>query len=142
MYDLIILGGGPGGYVSAIIGAKKGLKVLLVEKDRVGGVCLNRGCIPTKTMIHYAKLLEKVNSSIKSNIFGDLRYLRNSIIHHRGIALREVEKCKIFSWYKQNDEIFIDGDQMEEIVSTIKESNLDIYSIEERGQERGPRKGS
>ena len=69
MYDLIILGGGPGGYVSAIIGAKKGLKVLLVEKDRVGGVCLNRGCIPTKTMIHYAKLLEKVNSSIKSNIF-------------------------------------------------------------------------
>ena len=73
MYDLIILGGGPGGYVAAILGLKKGLKVLLIEKDKVGGVCLNRGCIPTKTMIHYAKLLEKVNSSVKSGIFeGDL----------------------------------------------------------------------
>ena len=73
MYDLIILGGGPGGYVAAILGLKKGLNVLLIEKDKVGGVCLNRGCIPTKTMIHYAKLFEKVNSSVKSGIFeGDL----------------------------------------------------------------------
>ncbi len=66
---------------------------------------------------------------IKSDIFGDLRYLRNSIIHHQGVALPDVEKCKIFNWYKANDEIFINGDQMEDIISAIKDSKLDLYYL-------------
>jgi hypothetical protein len=66
---------------------------------------------------------------IKSDILGDLRHIRNSIIHHRGIALPEIERCKIFSWYKENDNIFIDGDQMEDIVSAIKEANLELYYV-------------
>ena len=69
MYDLIVLGGGPGGYVATILAAKKGLNVLLVEKNRVGGVCLNKGCIPTKTMIHYVKVKEKVDASVKNGVF-------------------------------------------------------------------------
>ena len=52
MYDLIVIGGGPGGYTAAIRGAQKGLKVLCVEKDALGGTCLNRGCIPTKCYIY------------------------------------------------------------------------------------------
>lgn len=55
MYDLIIIGGGPGGYVSAERAGKAGLKTLLFEKENLGGVCLNRGCIPTKTLLHCAK---------------------------------------------------------------------------------------
>jgi dihydrolipoamide dehydrogenase len=56
MYDLAVIGGGPGGYVAAICGAQQGLKTLLVEKDALGGTCLNRGCIPTKCFIHDTKL--------------------------------------------------------------------------------------
>jgi len=48
MFDLIIIGAGPGGYVAALEAGRKGLKTLLIEKESVGGVCLNRGCIPTK----------------------------------------------------------------------------------------------
>lgn len=55
-YDVIVLGGGPGGYVAAIKAAQLGARVALVEKEKLGGVCLNWGCIPTKTMLHTAKL--------------------------------------------------------------------------------------
>ena len=50
MYDLVILGGGPGGLRAAELAAAAGMKPLLIEKDRLGGVCLNRGCIPTKAL--------------------------------------------------------------------------------------------
>ena len=50
LYDVIIIGGGPGGYVAAIRAAQLGGRVALVEMERVGGCCLNRGCIPTKTL--------------------------------------------------------------------------------------------
>ena len=55
-YDLIVLGGGPGGYRAAERAGAMGKSVLLIEKDRLGGVCLNRGCIPTKSLLHAAKL--------------------------------------------------------------------------------------
>ncbi len=56
VYDLIVLGAGPGGYVCAVRAAKRGLRVAIVERDRVGGVCLNRGCIPTKVLLEAAAL--------------------------------------------------------------------------------------
>jgi len=52
--DLVVIGAGPGGYTAAIRGAQKGLDVVLVEKEKVGGVCLNHGCIPSKAIIHAA----------------------------------------------------------------------------------------
>jgi dihydrolipoamide dehydrogenase len=55
-YDLIIIGGGPGGYESAFRAAEAGLKTLLVEEQGIGGTCLNRGCIPTKTLMHASEL--------------------------------------------------------------------------------------
>ncbi len=54
-YDLVVIGAGPGGYVSAIRAAQLGAKVLVVEKDACGGTCLNRGCIPTKALYYKAK---------------------------------------------------------------------------------------
>jgi dihydrolipoamide dehydrogenase len=65
--DLIIIGGGPGGYSAAIRGAQRGLKVTLIEENRLGGTCLNRGCIPTKTLLHHADLYASVS---RSKIFG------------------------------------------------------------------------
>lgn len=55
--QLIIIGGGPGGYTAAIRGAQLGAKVTLIEKDLVGGTCLNRGCIPTKTLYRTAEIM-------------------------------------------------------------------------------------
>lgn len=56
MYDLIIIGAGPGGYVAAERAGAKGLKVLLIENRKLGGVCLNEGCIPSKTLLNSAKI--------------------------------------------------------------------------------------
>ncbi len=56
--DLVVVGGGPGGYVAAIRGAQLGAKVAVVERDKVGGTCLNRGCIPTKALYYSAKALK------------------------------------------------------------------------------------
>ena len=55
LYDVIVIGGGPGGYLAAERAAKAGLKTLLFEKNALGGVCLNEGCIPSKTLLNSAK---------------------------------------------------------------------------------------
>ena len=56
-YDLVVIGGGPGGYTAAAEAAKLGLKTALVESGKLGGTCLHRGCIPTKAMLHVAEIL-------------------------------------------------------------------------------------
>ena len=58
-YDISIIGGGPGGYVAAIKASQPGMKVALFEEDRLGGVCLNWGCIPTKSLLHSAEFIEE-----------------------------------------------------------------------------------
>ncbi len=65
MRDLIILGGGPGGYVAAERAGAAGLSVLLIEKDELGGTCLNRGCIPTKSLLAGAKLYKHAKEGTK-----------------------------------------------------------------------------
>ena len=66
-FDVFVLGGGPGGYVAAIRASQLGLKVGLVEKENLGGVCLNWGCIPTKALIKSAEVFSLVNNA---NLFG------------------------------------------------------------------------
>ena len=70
-YDLIILGGGPAGYVAAIRAAQLGLKVACVEKDNVGGICLNWGCIPTKALLKSAEVFHLINNVEKFGISAD-----------------------------------------------------------------------
>ncbi|MDO5707435.1 MAG: dihydrolipoyl dehydrogenase [Andreesenia angusta] len=62
-YDIIVIGGGPAGYVGAIKAAQLGAKVALVEKDSLGGTCLNRGCIPTKTYVKNAEVIEHIKDA-------------------------------------------------------------------------------
>ena len=69
-FDLAIIGGGPAGYNVAERAALSGLKTVLFEKKAVGGVCLNEGCIPTKTMLYSAKLLDNAKSATKYGILG------------------------------------------------------------------------
>ncbi|HPQ45095.1 MAG TPA: dihydrolipoyl dehydrogenase [Syntrophales bacterium] len=81
-YDVIIIGAGPGGYTAGIKAARLGLKACIIEKDTLGGVCLNRGCIPTKNLIHQAGIfhsrfhLEKMGVSVDARAF-DYGYVHN-----------------------------------------------------------------
>ena len=59
-YDVIVLGSGPGGYVTAIRASQLGFKVAVIEKENLGGICLNWGCIPTKALLKSAETLENL----------------------------------------------------------------------------------
>ena len=78
--DLIIIGAGPGGYRAAEYAAKQGLQVVIIEQDEVGGTCLNRGCIPTKTYVHAASFeearerMEQVVPLLRSGVEGILAH--------------------------------------------------------------------
>jgi Pyruvate/2-oxoglutarate dehydrogenase complex, dihydrolipoamide dehydrogenase (E3) component, and related enzymes len=62
-FDLVILGGGSGGYSAALRAAQLGMNVALVEKDKLGGTCLHRGCIPTKALLHAAEVADVTRES-------------------------------------------------------------------------------
>lgn len=68
MFDIIVIGGGPGGYVAAVRAAQLGLKTALAEKAELGGVCLNRGCIPTKSLLHAASVMRNIRTAGASGI--------------------------------------------------------------------------
>ena len=66
-YDLIVIGAGPGGYEAAFEAAGLGMKTALVEKEELGGTCLNHGCIPTKSLLHAAELYRSMR---EASVFG------------------------------------------------------------------------
>ena len=67
---MLVVGGGPGGYVAAIRAAQLGAKVTIIEKDQLGGTCLNRGCMPTKAMLHTSEIYEAATHSANIGIIG------------------------------------------------------------------------
>lgn len=71
IYDLAIIGGGPAGYTAAELAGKNGLKIVLFEKNNLGGVCLNEGCIPTKTLLYSAKVYHTAKDSSKYGVSCD-----------------------------------------------------------------------
>lgn len=83
--DLIIIGAGPGGYHAAEYAAKSGLQVVIIEKEEVGGTCLNRGCIPTKTYVHSATFVEARERMV--TVVPQLRQGVETILSHPNITL-------------------------------------------------------
>lgn len=83
--DLLIIGAGPGGYRAAEYAAKQGLQVVIIEQDEVGGTCLNRGCIPTKTFVHSASFAEAVER--QQQVVSQLRSGVEGILSAPGITL-------------------------------------------------------
>ena len=94
-YDLVILGGGSGGYACALRATQLGLSVALVEKDKLGGTCLHRGCIPTKAMLHAAEVADAardgakfgVNASVDSIDLGRVHTYKDGVVGrlHKGL---------------------------------------------------------
>ena len=70
-YDYGIIGGGPAGYTAGMMYAKSGKSVVLFEKDKLGGTCLNRGCIPTKSYLHVSSLYSEIKNSVLSDIISE-----------------------------------------------------------------------
>ena len=81
--DLIVIGGGPGGYTAAIKGAQLGGKVCLIEKDKLGGTCLNKGCIPTKTLHRSAEVLHSFRNAAEFGIKAENFILDGEAVHLR-----------------------------------------------------------
>ena len=91
MFDLIIIGAGPAGYVAAERAGHKGLQVLLFEKKSLGGVCLNEGCIPTKTLLYSAKTYENALNSAKYGVYGEnIRYDFTKIMARKNKVVKKL----------------------------------------------------
>ena len=92
-YDLGIVGGGPAGYTAAFQARKSGKSVILFEKDEIGGVCLNRGCIPTKTILHSAEIFEEMKKSENLGIeCSDLKVDFEKVIAHKDDVVAKLRK--------------------------------------------------
>lgn len=108
-FDIAVLGGGPGGYVAAIKGAQFGKSVCLIEEDKLGGICLNWGCIPTKTLLKNAEILNYINSSYKYGInVGNVSFdFKLNIKRSRDVASRLSKGIEFL--IKKNNIVHIDG---------------------------------
>lgn len=92
-FDLIVIGSGPGGYVAAIKAAKLGMKTAIIENGEIGGTCLNRGCIPTKTIMHSSHLYyEAQGFSVAGISFTGLSYDYNKIIERKEEVVSKIRQ--------------------------------------------------
>lgn len=133
--DIVVLGAGPGGYAAAFYAADKGQKVILVEREpRLGGVCLNRGCIPSKALLHNAKLITETHDSADRGIeFGKpsinldkMRQWKESVLDKlsqgiRGIAQRrQVEVMSGRGYFEGNDTLRVETSEGQKFIKYKK----------------------
>ena len=87
-YDMIVIGAGPGGYVAAIRGAQLGLKVAIVEREHMGGICLNWGCIPTKALLRSSEVYHLMHRATEFGLSADnIGYDLDAVVKRsRGVA--------------------------------------------------------
>ncbi len=80
-FDLVILGGGSGGYAAALRGAQLGMSVALIERDKLGGTCLHRGCIPTKALLHAAEVADVTKEAANFGVNAEFRSIDMSVVN-------------------------------------------------------------
>lgn len=92
-FDLGIIGGGPAGYTAAFQARQKGLSVVLFEKDKIGGVCLNRGCIPTKAILHSAQVFEEMKCSESLGLYcTDVKVDYEKVVERKNKIVEKLRK--------------------------------------------------
>ena len=109
-FDLIVIGGGPGGYVAAIRGAQLGLKVAVVEREHLGGICLNWGCIPTKALLRSSEIFHLFHRAQEFGLSADnVRFDVTKIVERsRKVAAQLSNGVKFLM--KKNKVTVIDGE--------------------------------
>ena len=150
-YDVIVLGSGPGGYVTAIRASQLGLKTAVVEKESLGGVCLNWGCIPTKALLKSAQVFEYLNHAddyglSAENVTQDFKKI---ISRSRNVAAgmskgvnflmkkNKIDVLKGFGKVKKNNIVSVDGNDYTAkhiIIATGSRSRI-LPSIEQDGKQ-------
>ena len=132
--EITIIGGGPGGYVAAIKAAQKGADVALVEKSHIGGVCLNKGCIPTKAMVRSAEVYDNINNAKKFGLDIDQEAISvnmEKVIKRKDRVVRRLVKGIEHLLKSHNVEI-IEGEAeliaQNKVLVNSKESNFTINS--------------
>jgi len=108
-YDLIIIGGGPAGYLAGERAGKNGLKTLLIEKRFLGGVCLNEGCIPSKVLLYSAKVFESAKYGQKYGIEADNIKFNHKIVLERKNNVIKTLKTGIKSKLRKNNVDVVEG---------------------------------
>jgi dihydrolipoamide dehydrogenase len=127
-YDIAVIGGGPGGYVAAIRAAQLGAKVALIEKDKLGGTCLNRGCIPTKAIIACTNLYEKALNAEKFGVStGKVTIDFKKVIERKNEVSQKLTKGVQFLLEKNGVEV-IYGEGVVKEPHLIKVGSRDVQS--------------
>ena len=129
MYDIIFLGGGPAGYEGAIAAGKKGLKTAVVERDKLGGTCLHCGCIPTKALLHTAKLVKQLKAASRAGIKVDNYSLDMDTI--------KKQKERIVSKLTKGIDLLFQRNNVDKIAGTGKIISPDTLLINETREVKG-----
>jgi dihydrolipoamide dehydrogenase len=108
-YDVIVVGAGPGGYVAAIRAAQLGLVACVIERDRPGGVCLNWGCIPTKNIIHQAKLFSSRTELARMGVGIDTEGFDYGRVHEQSRSVTDTLVAGVEYLLKKNKVTLIQG---------------------------------
>lgn len=127
MYDVGIIGAGPAGYTLAIRLAQKNIKVIIFEKNFVGGTCLNYGCIPTKTILHSCSLFDKLQKSQKFGVYADNVKIDFEKIYERKTSVVEKMRNSLEKMIKSYDIKIVQEDAIINSQTVIKTKN-DIYN--------------
>ena len=130
--DLLVIGAGPGGYTAAIRGAQKGLDVVLVDKEKLGGTCLNRGCIPAKALIHASKFHKEIQDWHEIGIEAeceniDFSKIESPLIELALLRVKEDEFDQHEIEAKYNNLIELDADFPEETVEAAEGTTLLLF---------------
>lgn len=129
-FDLGIIGGGPAGYTAAFQARSKGLSVVLFEKDKVGGVCLNRGCIPTKAILHSAELYEAMKSATELGITTEnLSFDYSKVVERKDKIVEKLRKSLELSL--KNSGIVVVNAEAKIPSHTMKNGENQVFANEE-----------
>lgn len=129
-FDLGIIGGGPAGYTAAFQARSKGLSVVLFEKDKVGGVCLNRGCIPTKAILHSAELYEEMKSATELGITAEnLSFDYSKVVERKDKIVEKLRKSLELSL--KNSGVVVVNAEAKITPHTMKNGENQVFANEE-----------
>lgn len=129
-FDLGIIGGGPAGYTVAFQARSKGLSVVLFEKDKVGGVCLNRGCIPTKAILHSAELYEEMKSATELGITAEnLSFDYSKVVERKDKIVEKLRKSLELSL--KNSGVVVVNAEAKITPHTMKDGENQVFANEE-----------